>query len=184
MKNYPQTLKAKLAKIELLVLDVDGVLADGSMVYDRNGLSLKNFNSLDGFAIVMARHAKIRCAILTSRKSAAVAKRAQDLKFDFYEAGHEHKIPALQNIMRMANVNKEQTLFMGDDLPDLACMSYVGIFVAPKNAAERVKEFADWQTENTGGNGAVREMIEGLLRAQDRLEQIEDYFLKEQEQNV
>jgi 3-deoxy-D-manno-octulosonate 8-phosphate phosphatase (KDO 8-P phosphatase) len=159
------------------VLDVDGVLTDGSIVYAEAETDIKAFHVQDGFGITLARQAGLKTAVLTGRVAAAVERRVKELKIDFYECGHFHKTEALRGIMRAAGVDKPQTLYMGDDILDLACAPYVGVFVAPANARPRVRAEAAWVTTNRGGEAAVREMIDALLDAQSVLETTEDYFL-------
>jgi 3-deoxy-D-manno-octulosonate 8-phosphate phosphatase (KDO 8-P phosphatase) len=165
-----------LRPISLMVFDVDGVLADGSIIYAAPDTDIKRFNSKDGFGIAMARHAEIKVAILTARHSKAVEARAKELQFDYYESGHFYKRDALHHIMTQAGVSKEQTLYMGDDILDLVCLPDVGVFAAPKNAVPRVRQLAHWVGKKKGGKGAVREIIEAVLTAQQRLDSIERHF--------
>jgi len=171
------SIQEKLKPIKLIVLDVDGVLSDGSIVYGGNELEIKAFNVQDGFGITLARQAGLKLGILTGRISPPVKKRAAELKFDFYEEGHFQKEAALLQMMKQARARSFETLYMGDDILDLVCAKHVGVFVAPKNARKRVKENADWVTQCTGGNGAVRELIETVLDSQNILKVTEDYFM-------
>lgn len=168
----------QLKKIRLLVLDVDGVLSDGSIIFSGDDTEIKAFNVQDGFGITMARQAGLQTAILTGRVSPPVKRRAAELKFDFYEAGHFNKEKALLKMMEQANVTRSQVLYMGDDILDLVLRPHVGLFVAPANANERVRGEADWTTEQLGGHGAVREMIDFVLQQQGVLETTENYFIK------
>jgi len=170
-------LRDKLRAIRLIVLDVDGVLTDGSIIYAEADTDIKAFHVQDGFGITLARQAGLKTAVLTGRVAAAVERRVKELKIDFYECGHFHKAEALQNIIRAAGVDKSQTLYMGDDILDLACAPYVGVFVAPANALPRVRQEAAWVTTKRGGDAAVRETIDALLEAQGSLKSTEDYFL-------
>ncbi|HEX9812432.1 MAG TPA: HAD hydrolase family protein [Burkholderiales bacterium] len=170
-------LRDKLRAIKLIVLDVDGVLTDGSIIYAGADTDIKAFHVQDGFGITLARQAGLKTAVLTGRIAAAVERRVKELKVDFYECGHFHKIDALRNIMRAAGADKSQTLYVGDDILDLACSPHVGVFVAPANATPRVRREAAWVTTKRGGDAAVREMIDALLDAQGALAATEDYFL-------
>lgn len=170
-------LAKKLRAIKLIVLDVDGVLTEGAIVYGSGGLELKTFNVQDGFGITMAQHAGLKFGILTGRVSETVARRAKELHFDYYESGHFYKKDALIGIMTDAGLTRDEVLYMGDDILDLVCQPQVGVFVAPQNARDRVKSSADWVTKAQGGCGAVREMIDGLLAAQHKLKESEDYFI-------
>lgn len=159
------------------MLDVDGVLTDGSIIYAEAETDIKAFHVQDGFGITMARRAGLKTAVLTGRVGAAVERRVKELKVDFYECGHFQKVEALQGIMHAAGADKSQTLYMGDDILDLACFPHVGMFVAPANATSRVQRESLWVTTKRGGDAAVREMIDALLDAQGVLKTTEDYFL-------
>lgn len=172
------SLNYRLSLIELIVLDVDGVLTDGRIMYHGNGDEIKAFNVLDGFGITMARHSKIKTAILTGRISSSVKRRALELKFDYYEAGHFNKTNALKGIINQAQMKQSQVLYMGDDILDLVCLPYVAVLAAPLNAHTRVKEHADWISTRPGGSGAVREVIDLILAAKGSLRECEDHFLK------
>jgi len=171
------SLSEKLRAIELIVLDVDGVLTDGAIIYGSGDLEIKAFNVQDGFGITMAQHAGLKFGILTGRVSDTVARRVKELTFDYYESGHFYKKDALVGMISKADLRSNQVLYMGDDILDLVCQPHVGVFVAPKNARDRVKASADWVTESSGGAGAVREMIDGLLETQGKLKESEDYFM-------
>ena len=175
----PVVLKEKLNAIQVIVLDVDGVLSDGRIILHGEGEEIKEFHVQDGFGITLAKQAGLKTAILTGRISPPVAKRAKELKFDFYEAGHFHKAPALNELMQKNGWQRDQVLYMGDDILDLVCQPLVGVFVAPANANKRVKQQADWITENAGGFGAVREMIDELLEARGQLTATENIFLSQ-----
>lgn len=170
-------LKQKLAAIELVVLDVDGVLTDGAIIYAGGDTDVKAFHVQDGFGITLARQAGLKFAVLTGRTSEAVKRRVTELKFDYYECGHFYKQDALKSIIEKAGLNQENVLYMGDDILDLVCAPFVGVFVAPDNALPRVKQAADWVTTRKGGDTAVREMIDNLLDAQGKLTSTEDYFI-------
>ncbi len=170
-------LQNKLRAIKLLVLDVDGVLTDGAIIYAGGDSDIKSFHVQDGFGITLAKQAGLQLAVLTGRVSAAVERRVTELKFDYYESGHFYKQSALQEIISKAGLDAKHVLYMGDDILDLVCKPYVGVFVAPANALDRVKQQADWVTEKRGGNAAVREMINTLLTTQDKLESTENYFI-------
>ena len=170
-------LRDKLRSIKLIVLDVDGVLTDGSITYAEADTDIKAFHVQDGFGFVLAREAGLKTAVLTGRVAAAVERRVRELKIDYYECGHFHKQDALRDIIRRAGVARSEALYMGDDILDLACQRHVGVFVAPANALPRVRREAAWVTTRSGGQAAVREMIDTLLEAQGRLKELEDHFL-------
>lgn len=174
-------LKEKFNHIRLIVLDVDGVLTDGSIVYGGADLEIKVFNVQDGFGITMARQAGLKFAVLTGRVSNTVARRVEELEFEYYESGHFYKKDALLNMIKDAGLQSKQVLYMGDDILDLVCKPEVGLFIAPNNALPRVKTEADWVSEKCGGQGAVREMIDVCLEAQGKLKEIQDYFIRAKE---
>ncbi len=170
-------LKEKLRAIKLIVLDVDGVLTDGSIIYAGGDIDIKSFHVQDGFGITLAKQAGLKLAVLTGRVSAAVERRITELNFDYYESNHFYKQDALQGIINKTRLKTSEVLYMGDDILDLVCQPLVGLFVAPANAVERVKQQADWVTDKRGGNAAVREMINSLLESQDKLNSTENYFI-------
>ncbi len=176
-------LHEKLCAIKLIVLDVDGVLTDGSISYAGAETDIKTFHVQDGFGITMARQSGLKFAVLTGRVAEAVERRVKELKFDYYEFGHFYKLDALQYIIRDAGFQMQQVLYMGDDILDLVCAAHVGVFVAPENAQQRVKEMADWVTKKRGGDAAVREMINAVLLAQGLLNDSEDYFINPKKTN-
>lgn len=177
--SFPITpeLKKKLNAIKLIVLDVDGVLTDGAIIYAGGDTDIKAFHVQDGFGITLAQKAGMKFAVLTGRTSDAVQRRVTELKFDYYESGHFYKQDALKSIINKAGLKRENVLYMGDDILDLVCAPHVGVFVAPDNALPRVKKEADWVTIRKGGDTAVREMIDTLLDAQGTLTNTEDYFI-------
>lgn len=170
-------LNEKLRAVKLIVLDVDGVMTDGSIQINADGRESKSFNTQDGFGVVMAQKAGLRFGAITGRAVSATEFRIKQLKFEFYKAGCINKVAELEAMIDEANVEPHQVLYMGDDIIDLACAPYVGVFVAPANAQAPVLEHAEWVTGARGGHGAVREMINELLQAQDRLREVEKYFL-------
>ncbi|MCF6324708.1 MAG: HAD-IIIA family hydrolase [Gammaproteobacteria bacterium] len=173
------TLEQKMQVIKLVILDVDGVMTDGTVIYSTDGSESKGFNTQDGFGINMAQKAGLHFGALTGRVSQAVERRISELKFDFYKSGHIYKIEHIKAMINESGLSAEQVLYMGDDIVDLACAPHVGIFVAPANAPLRVREKTEWITESRGGHGAVREMLNTLLAAQGRLDEIEASFLNQ-----
>ena len=177
MLTLTAELKDRLRAIKLIVLDVDGVLTDGAIIYAGAETDVKAFHVQDGFGITLGRQAGLKFAVLTGRVAEAVKRRVTELKFDYYESGHFYKQNALRDMIAKAGLAPEQVLYMGDDVLDLVCKPHVGVFVAPANAVPRVKQMADWVTERRGGDTAVREMIDTLLDAQGILQQTEDFFI-------
>ena len=150
--------KAKIKKIKLLALDVDGVLTDGRIIIDSDGREIKNFNVLDGFGIVKMRHLGFKVAIITARSSEPVTFRAKDLKIDKVYQDAYPKIEAYSKMLEELQVTDEEVCYIGDDIPDLDVLKRVGFAVAVENAHEELKKIAHYITEKRGGSGAVREV--------------------------
>ena len=151
-------------EIRLLVLDVDGVLTDGTISIDDDGRQSRGFHIQDGLGITMWRAVGRQTAILTSKHSPAVEARARMLGIDLIEQGAEDKLPGLERLVSAAGVSLDETAYAGDDLLDAAAMRRVGYPIAVANAVEEVKELASYVTGRNGGQGAVREAIEHLLK--------------------
>lgn len=160
-------LREKLKKIKFLILDVDGVLTDGSIVYSSKGEEIKTFNVHDGYGIEMLRQNGIPVGIITGRISSIVEKRAQDLKIENLVQGTIDKIPAAEKFAQKYNLSFDEIAFIGDDLFDIPLLQKVGFSAAPKNARREVKRIVDYVTTNEGGKGAVREVIDMILEAKE-----------------
>jgi 3-deoxy-D-manno-octulosonate 8-phosphate phosphatase (KDO 8-P phosphatase) len=162
--------KIKFAGLELLVMDVDGVLTDGTVEVFDDGSEGKSFNVLDGHGIRIWRRAGGKCAFLSGRSSKATAIRAEQLEIDFCiqpspsEVQGFEKLPALVKLLEDIGIPAERAAYIGDDLLDLPAMRYVGFGAAVANAVDEVKEQADYVTTRRGGEGAVREVIEYILK--------------------
>ena len=165
-------LNARLKKIKLLVMDVDGVLTDGKIVVDAQGKELKFFDVQDGFGLVLLRQAGIKTAILSARSSPAVTARAEDLKIDKICQDAYPKTSFYERLLHELNCADEQVCFMGDDLPDLPVLKRVGFAVAVPNAVAELKKTAHYVTAQRGGAGAVREVVELILKAQGKWKNI------------
>lgn len=164
------SLQAKLKKIRLLVLDVDGVLTDGKLYFGTEGEAFKAFNTLDGHGIKLAQQTGIDIAIITGRVHPAVTRRANDLGIKYVLSGREDKHKALQELWQQLPWDASQTAVMGDDWPDLLAMQEAEVAATVPDAAEAVLEFAHWCSTKKGGEGAVREFCELIMRAQDSYE--------------
>lgn len=156
-------LKERLKRIKLLILDVDGVLTDGSIVYSSTGEEIKTFNVHDGYGIELLRQIGIPVAIITGRTSQIVEKRAKDLKIDDLIQGTIDKVPAAETFAKKYKITFDEIAFMGDDLFDIPLLQKVGLSCAPKNARKEVKRIVHYVTKNEGGKGAVREVIDMIL---------------------
>ncbi|MFT8322964.1 MAG: HAD-IIIA family hydrolase [Bacillus sp. (in: firmicutes)] len=167
-----------MSKIKLIVLDVDGVLTDGRLFIGSDGVEYKAFHTQDGMGISLAHQAGIKTAIITGRKSMAVIKRAEELKIDFIYEGIVDKLTVLQELIDQIGIDIEEVCYMGDDLNDIPVLTEVGFPCAPNNAIDYVKKQVKLVTKTSGGYGAVREMIDFLLKQQFDDEQILELFLK------
>lgn len=159
------------APIQLILSDVDGVLTDGQIIYDNSGVETKCFHVRDGLGIQLWQRAGFRFGIITSRNSQVVRGRASELGVTIVRQGCSDKWPAAFEIMQQLGVTPEQTCYIGDDLPDLPVLRKVGLPVTVADASVDVRQAVQWTTKLPGGCGAVREVIERLLRAKDRWEE-------------
>ncbi len=170
--------KAKAGNIRLVILDVDGVLTDGGLLFDSEGGEYKKFNSLDGHGIRMLLECRIQVAIITGRQSDLVYHRMRDLGVDLVFQGYRDKRPAYVKLLEKIHLQANQIAYVGDDLPDLPVMSQVGLAIAVQNAHRFVKQQADWITEASGGSGAVREATDFILQAQGLLDDKQASYLR------
>ena len=154
-----------LGQIRLLVLDADGVLTSGNLIYGPQGEALKEFHAHDGLGLVMARVAGLKCAVLTGRNSEIVARRCTELRFDAIKLGRFDKVVALAEILAETGCRAEETMYIGDDLIDLPAMFAVAAPVAVPAAPIEVREHSCYVTTAAGGQGAVREMIDLVLKS-------------------
>ena len=163
-------------KIKLLVLDVDGVLTDCGLYYDASGQCMKRFNAMDGLGIKDIADYGIQTAVITGLASEAVRARMKDLRITLYVEGETRKVPPLDEFRKKCGIDWSEIAYIGDDWVDLAPMAKVGFPVAVANAMPEVKDAAMAVTELSGGNGAVREAICFMLRAQGKLEALLEFW--------
>jgi 3-deoxy-D-manno-octulosonate 8-phosphate phosphatase (KDO 8-P phosphatase) len=156
--------KAGLADIQMLVLDVDGVLTDGTLIINADGSESKCFNTLDGHGIKMWQRAGHKVALLSGRASEPTRHRAKQLQIEYVFEDCHHKLPALEKFLEQLGLSPQAVAYIGDDLTDLPVIRYVGFGAVVANAVEEVKKYADYVTTRTGGDGAVREVIEYILK--------------------
>lgn len=168
MTGMDPALRERAAKVRLLILDVDGVLTDGTLYLDHAGNELKAFNARDGLGIKALQRSGIEVAIISGRVSAPVAQRAAQLDIKYVYQGHERKLDAFQDVLERTGLDPQQTCFAGDDWIDLPIMLRAGLAVAVADAEQKVKEQAHWITGQKGGHGAVREVCNLILAAQDK----------------
>lgn len=157
--------------IDLIVMDVDGVLTDGGIIVDDDGRETKRFDVTDGLAIVLCGKVGITTAIITGRTSKVVTHRAADLSIAHVYQGSKDKLADLRSLWKATGLLPERTAFIGDDWPDLTAMRAVSLAIAPANAAPEVKAVAHMVTTASGGRGAVRQALEHILRVSGRHQQ-------------
>ncbi len=150
-------------QIKLLVMDVDGVMTDGSIFIDHEGHEIKRFHVRDGLAVRVWHHCGLSTAIITARSSHAVAHRAADLGIQYVEQGAKNKLQAFMDICHRAKIDPDHAAYVGDDLADLAPMTKAGFPIAPADAAPEIRDVARYITTVNGGKGAIRESVEYLL---------------------
>lgn len=157
-------------KIKLLVLDVDGVLTDGGLYYDADGIAMKRFNVQDGFGIKLAQSAGLEVAVITGLNQKPVERRVRELGIQHYYPGHHKKTPHFLDVCEKVGVTPDQAAFMGDDWIDMGAMGNAGLALSVPNGMPAVQKAADWVATRSGGHGAVREAIEFILETQGLLE--------------
>ena len=170
-------LLEKAKKIKCLICDVDGVLTDGSLYLDANGNELKKFQVIDGVGLKLLMHAGIDVAVITGSTTSVIDHRMKQLNIQHYFKGQVSKENAYQTLKERLALNDESFAYIGDDLPDLPIIKQVGLGIAVANAVDPVKAAAFWQTTKTGGSGAVREVCDFILHAQQQLDFALDRFL-------
>ena len=166
------SVQAKASRIRLLLFDVDGVLTTGEVVMHADGSESKGFHIRDGAGIVWAQRAGLTVGLLSARSSGATAHRAAQLAIRIVEQGVRSKLAAYEQIVRDARLEDAEVAYMGDDLLDLQVLARVGLSAAPADAAPEVRERVDWVSSCGGGRGAARELVELILRAQQRWDDV------------
>jgi 3-deoxy-D-manno-octulosonate 8-phosphate phosphatase (KDO 8-P phosphatase) len=159
-----EPLAARAARVRLLLLDVDGVLTDGRIVYADDGTEVKRFHVRDGSGLKFWRDAGKRAAIVSGRSSAAVTRRAAELGISPVLQAQGDKLPAFERVLAEVGVTAAEVCAVGDDLPDLPVLTRAGLAVAVADASPEVRAAADYVTVTPGGAGAVREVVEWLLK--------------------
>jgi 3-deoxy-D-manno-octulosonate 8-phosphate phosphatase (KDO 8-P phosphatase) len=162
------TLTERARRIRLVLLDVDGVLTDGKIVVHADGSESKTFDIRDGTGIVLAQKAGVRVGLLSARHSAATTERANQLRITLVHQGALDKLATYEAVLAELDLGDHDVAFMGDDLLDLPVLGRVGLAAAPADAVPEVRAAAHWVSAARGGDGAVRELAEVVLKAQDR----------------
>jgi 3-deoxy-D-manno-octulosonate 8-phosphate phosphatase (KDO 8-P phosphatase) len=168
----PLSLQQRCAAIDLLVLDVDGVLTAGGIVYADDGTELKTFHVRDGSGLKVWRQAGKRAGLITGRTSAVVQVRAAELGLEPVVQGAADKLAAYREVLALTACRPEQAAYVGDDLPDLPVLARCGLAIAVADACAEVRAAAHYVTRAGGGRGAVREAIELILRCQGAWQQV------------
>jgi 3-deoxy-D-manno-octulosonate 8-phosphate phosphatase (KDO 8-P phosphatase) len=172
-----KSVRERARGVELLVLDVDGVLTDGGLYYGAEGEALKRFDVKDGHALVLAHLTGLRAAVLTARRSSIVEKRAAELWLSPVSQGNRDKRSGLFALLTEAGVSASRAGYVGDDVNDLPAMLEVGFAACPSDAAAEVKKAAHYVARARGGRGAVREIVEIILKAQGRWQRALDLMM-------
>lgn len=206
IKHTSDQFRARAKHIKILLLDVDGVMTDGTIFLfpapagvesttkliaeskaDEGGFAIasdgvleaKGFNAHDGTAISLAHLAGIKVGIITKRISETVRLRARDLKMDYVYQGAHDKLTVFQEILEQSGAKPEQVAYVGDDIIDLPVMRAVGLAIAVANAREDVKDEAHVITDHRGGEGAVRDAVEYILKAQGKYEDVKAEYIQQ-----
>lgn len=167
----PATLNAALKRIRLFLCDVDGVLTDGS-VFIGGEAEMKHFNIQDGLGLMRLRREGFKVGWVSSRPSAATARRARELKIDFLRQEKGSKVCVVERLLAQTGFRWEEVCYMGDDIVDLGVLKRAGVAVAVANGVAEARAAADYVTRAGGGHGAVREVIELILKAQNKWRRI------------
>ena len=174
-------MKERLKKIELLLLDVDGVLTDGRIIYANDGQETKAFDVKDGHGLKLLQRAGIKVGIITGRQSQVVLKRAEELGIEIVYQGSRDKLIEYEEILQLHGLSDEQIAYVGDDIVDLPVLSRVGFAATVIDSVEDIKPYVHYVTERPGGRGAVREICDLILKQSDRWSAVADrYFPDDQ----
>ncbi|KAA0014232.1 HAD hydrolase family protein [Billgrantia pellis] len=173
----PPQLLDPLRRIRLLALDVDGVMTDGRLYFQADGVEIKAFHTQDGLGIKLLLRAGLQVALLTGRESPMVSHRAAALGIDHVFQRCEDKLATLRELCSRQGLSLDQVAYCGDDLPDLAPMQRAGVGITVPGAPAYIRALADHVTERSGGHGAVREICDMLLEAQGHRDALVDTYL-------
>jgi 3-deoxy-D-manno-octulosonate 8-phosphate phosphatase (KDO 8-P phosphatase) len=176
--EVPDSIVAKAKQLQLLILDVDGVLTDGKLFFDAQGTEYKSFHARDGHGIKLLQQSGIMVAVISGRKSASVTLRMQNLGIELIYQGYENKLIAFNEILQRLALSPEQIAHVGDDVLDLPIMIKVGLAIAVQDAHFMVKKHAHWCTHQQGGYGAVREVCDLIMQAQGTFDAAVSHYLQ------
>lgn len=173
-----EDFKQRLARVKLLLVDVDGVLTDGRIIYGDHGDELKFFNVQDGFGLVLLQRAGIPSIIITSKKSRINQRRAKELKITKIFQNVKSKLDVYEKLIKKMKLEDSEVCYIADDLIDIPILRRVGAAAAVQNAVEDVKGICHYVTKRNGGHGAVREVIDMLLKSQGKWNTITEGYFK------
>jgi len=174
--SVKEELRERAKKVKLLLLDVDGVLTDGRIIYDSLGRDMKFFDVHDGLGVYALRKAGIKTVLITAKGSRSISPRARDMRVEEVFENISPKSAVLEKILKKYKADIDEVCFVGDDLVDICLMKRVGFPVAVFNAAPEVKQAAFYITLREGGRGAVREIAELILKSQDKWKEILEFY--------
>ncbi|MFD2201578.1 KdsC family phosphatase [Shivajiella indica] len=180
-KYFPELSEAlvkKAEQIKLIITDVDGVLTDGGIIYDDNGLEYKRFNVKDGFIIGHLKKSGILVGALTARNSKVVEYRCEELNFDFHYHGVKDKLKKLDEILDVLEIDASEVAYIGDDLIDIPLMKKVGFSASPSDAIPYVSNQVDFVSRYSGGQGAFREISDLILDSKGLLTSIIEKYVQ------
>jgi 3-deoxy-D-manno-octulosonate 8-phosphate phosphatase (KDO 8-P phosphatase) len=175
--NKRNEMNVNLADIEMLAMDVDGVLTDGTLIINGDGTESKSFNSLDGHGIRMWQRAGLKVALISGRASVPTTLRAEQLQIEHVFQDCHHKLPVFEKLLGQLGLSPDKVAYIGDDVTDLPVIRCAGLGVTVANAVDEVKQYADYVTTRPGGSGAVREVIEYILKNSGRWQPLLNRYL-------
>ncbi|MBE9531682.1 MAG: HAD-IIIA family hydrolase [Proteobacteria bacterium] len=178
MKEIDENLREKIKRVKLLILDVDGILTDGSINYTDDGREFKSFDVKDGHGIKLLMRGGIDVALITARESNVVAIRAKDLGITDVFQGKKEKLSTFEDIVANKGLEVESVAYIGDDLIDLPVLRRVGLSASVSDAVSEVKEVVDYVTDKPGGRGAVRELTDMILKVQGLWQELTERYNK------
>ena len=161
-------MKINLTDIQMLVMDVDGVLTDGTLIINGDGTESKSFSSLDGHGIRMWQRIGLKVAIISGRASEPTKIRAEQLQIEYVFQDCHNKLPVFKELLEQIGLSPDKVAYIGDDVTDLPVIRYAGFGVTVASAVDEVKQYADYVTTRPGGSGAVREVIEYILKKSNK----------------
>ena len=176
MTTDTSSIERRASRIKLLLMDCDGVLTDGRIWLTDEGADQKSFNTHDGLGLALLHRAGLRSGVISGRISSGLERRAAELQIEFVRQGDPNKVAAFEEILQAAGVDEDEVAFVGDDLTDIPLMLRVHLAVAVADAVAEVIEVAHFVTRREGGRGAVREVIELILKSQGLWNDLVEFY--------